>query len=273
MSALTPEAARRAVRSLSLAGVAALALAAATVVFGVLAVRGGWLGWRAGVDEVLSGLAPVLAAVALALGVAAALVRLVAPSPRPGSGASLAVIAVAALGLLGWSTLKGQATRRALTNPPVHDVATDWRDPLMPTPTLVRLRGPRAFPIEAAPSVPEGPRAAFLGRLVAEVNARTCPGATPLGLPGPPPAVFMRLREAVRRQGWTVFTDAPGEGLLEATRADGVLAARSDLLARVRPEGAGARVDLRVVGRSEENDGGAACRRVSDLRAALAAGR
>ena len=271
MSALTPATAARAVRFLSWAALAALGLAAAVVALAVVAIRSEWVSWRFGVDGLLSGLAPALAALAIALGLAVAAVRVLAPSPRPGPGPSLVVISVAALGLLGWSTLRSQATRRALINPPVHDVATDWRDPLMPTPALVRLRGPRAFPIAAAPAVPEGPRTAFLGRLVAEVNTRTCPGATPLDVASAPGAAFTRLGEAVRREGWTVFTDAPGEGRTEATRADGLLAARSDLLARVRPEGAGARVDLRVVGRSEPNDGGAACRRVSELRAALAA--
>ena len=243
----------------------------ALVVFGLgaWAVRAGWLDWGFGVRWLLGRLAPGLAALALLLGlaalVAAALVR-----PRRGLGAALAAVALAALTLMVWFAERDRAARLDLAHAPVHDVATDWRDPLMPTPRLEALRGRSALPVEAAPAVPEGPRAGFLGRLVAEVNARTCPGAAPVVLPVTPDVAYFRTKAVVAHGGMTVVTDDPAAGVLEATVARGWLGARYDLMARVRREGAGARIDLRSISRHGQLDHGINCERVSAFRAQLA---
>ena len=160
---------------------------------GAWAVRAGWVEWGLGVRWLLGRLAPALAAIGLLAGLAA-LVAAALARPRRGVGAALAAVALAALTLMVWFAERDRAARQDLTHAPVHDVATDWRDPLMPTPRLEALRGRSALPVEAAPAVPEGPRAGFLGRLVAEVNARTCPGAEPVVLPVAPDVAYFRTK-------------------------------------------------------------------------------
>lgn len=258
-------------------GLALLAMAAAVgsllaTGVAVLGVRSGRLGWRFAAHDLVGTATPALAAVALAAGLAAVLLAFaVAPrgAPTLATGAALLGAAI----LAGTGALRAQQARRALFDPPVHDVATDWREPLMPTAALLRRRGVDALPIEAAPALSEGPRGAFLGRLVAEVNAATCPQAEPLVLPAPPTVAYVRLKAAVGRLRLRLVTDDVAAGVLEAQApAPFAYGGHADVLARVRAQGEGARIDLRSVSRHGEVDGGTNCRRIAALRAAIASG-
>lgn len=244
------------------------ALAAAVVV--VLLLRADAMRWGLGRDVLLAAAIPLLAALGVALGLWAT-ARAGLARPRRGVGAAAGGLAVSALALLMALGAAAAPRARAGGGPPVHDVATDWRDPLMPSPALVRLRGPDAWPVEAAPLLPEGPTGGgFLGRTVAEINARFCPAARPLTLPLRPVDAYARVRGALARERLGVVTDDPAAGRLEAVALRGVLAAREDLIARVRPDGDGARIDLRSIARHGGGDGGSDCARVTRLRAAVA---
>ena len=63
--------------------------------------------------------------------------------------------------------------------------------------------------------------------------------------------------------------DDPADGRLEATDESLWYGLKDDLLVRVRPDTAGARVDLRSVGRAPGADMGRNCARVTDLLAAI----
>jgi fatty-acyl-CoA synthase len=64
-------------------------------------------------------------------------------------------------------------------------------------------------------------------------------------------------------------TDDPTHGRLEGTALSPVFRFKSDLAARVRAEGAGARIDLRAVSRVGQSDRGMNCALVTGLVQAL----
>ncbi len=236
-------------------------------VLAVVGFRQGWLSFAAATRGLTGIAVPALALLAALFGIVGAVLALMA---KPRGGAVTALVAVA-LGLgvyLFWT----QANARNSKAPPVHEVATDWTDPLMFSPKTLAARGDKANPVELAPVVPEGPGAAggFLGRPVADVNARTCPGAAPLVLTTPPADAYAKLKAAVAGERMAILTDDPQTGRIEATAARGFWGVRDDLAGRVRPEGAGARIDLRSIARAGDTDNGANCDRVTRLRKAVA---
>ena len=249
------------------AGLASAVLAVLTPFAAVVGFRQGWMSFDAAEGLLMRGTAPVLALVAVALG-AVGLVLGLFGRPRRGTVMALAIVAVGALvyALL----LQGRAGDAR--HPPIHDVSTDWTDPPTPTAALVARRGPGAFPIVTAPSLPEGPGgvgAGVMSRQVAQVNRATCPAATPATLMAPPPEAYLKAKAALRAQRYTLVTDDPAAGRLEATARRGIWALADDVMVRVGPSGAGAKVDIRSVSRVGQGDGGANCGRVTRLRAAL----
>ena len=242
-------------------------LSVAAFVVAVVGFRQGWISYGVAKGGMVALAVPMLALLAVAFGLVG-LVLAVTAKPRAGLAASLGAVALGALVFAVWS----QADRVSASTPPVHDVATDWSDPPTFSPKVMMARGPRANPVELAPTVPEGPSRAvpgFLGRPVAEVNRDTCKAATPAILTTTPAEAYARAKEAVRASHMAVQTDDPAGGRLEASTARGLWGVTDDLVVRVRPEGAGARVDLRSIARAGLNDGGANCARIERLRRAL----
>lgn len=212
------------------------------------------------------GWAPALALLAMGLGVLALLAGVLVP-PRADRVVSLLAIA------LGAATYAG-ATRvgaLAAANPPIHDVATDWTDPLMLGPAAVAARGPDANPVRADAKVQPQPQDPDLtGTPIAEVNLRTCRGAVPLILAVPPAAAYDKARVALAREKMPLTTENAAAGRLEAVATMPWLNLKSDVVVRIRPEGAGARIDMRSVSRTGIADLGWNCGLVSRLRQAMA---
>lgn len=249
------------------AGLAAAILAVLTPGLAVIAYRQGWLGFDVADGWLMRGTAPVLALVAVALGVVGLVLGLFG---RPRRGTVMALGVVAAGALVYALLLQGRMAQTR--HPPIHDVSTDWSDPPMATPALIARRGKDAFAIVSAPSLPEGPGgvgAGVMSRQVAEVNRATCPAATPATLLLPPPEAYLKAKAVLKAQRYTLVSDDPARGVLEATARRGVWALADDVMLRVGPAGAGARVDMRAVARTGQADGGAECERVTKLRAAL----
>jgi fatty-acyl-CoA synthase len=245
--------------ALALAVLAPLAIAG-----GVFGVRTGRLSYQTGYQLLCMGVAPVLATLALLLG-ALGLLSVLLIAPRKGMVMGLVSVALGGLVMFGVT----QHRLGAAEHPPIHDVATDWRDPILFSPKLVALRGDKANPVELAPVVPEGPRGGFLGQPVAMINAQTCPAATPIVLQSDLPFAYARARRAVNNFGWTIVTDDRDAGTLEATARSLWLNLPYDVAVRVRQEGAGARVDIRAIARYGQADRGADCLLVTRLRKAM----
>jgi uncharacterized protein (DUF1499 family) len=85
--------------------------------------------------------------------------------------------------------------------------------------------------------------------------------------------VFARAVEAARALGWEIVAAVPADGRLEATDRTRWFGFRDDVVVRVRPDGAGTRVDIRSVSRVGRSDLGTNARRIRAFVEALRAAR
>jgi fatty-acyl-CoA synthase len=236
------------------------------VVVGALGTKLGLWSWLFGFRTLSIQAAPTTAFIGVFTGLAALYVAAFAGFRR------LWPLAAASLLLpLGVILAFHQFRAYAQAVPPIHDVATDWVEPLMFSERLMRLRGPDANPVERDPTFEwDNPMVEnWAVRRVAEINARTCPGARPLALAQPPAAAYARVKAAARQAGAVVVTDDPAAGRLEATDESFWFGFKDDLVFRVRAAGQGSRVDVRSVSRVGKSDLGANCARVTRLVEAL----
>ncbi|MBS0295442.1 MAG: DUF1499 domain-containing protein [Proteobacteria bacterium] len=206
---------------------------------GVMGLQVGWWGAIAGV---------ALGGLALALSVS--------ELKRAGPAIALGLVASAAtLGAIGLFRA------RSAGQPPVHDVSTDWSDPVMFSKGLIadREASHAANPVEADPRVPAGAGAPWAGQRVAEVNARTCPGAKPIshGVDAD------KASAALQKLGVQITGSAPFR--VEGVREGLWYAQQDDVAVRIRP----GRTDVRATSRSLANDHGGNCRLVTAIVQAL----
>src|SRR5207245_2074399 len=110
--------------------------------------------------------------------------------------------------------------------------------------------------------------AAYGGPAVAAQQHRAYPDLRPVTLPEPPPRAFERALAVARAQGWEIVESSPAEGRIEATDTTRWFGFKDDVVVRVRPEGAGSRVDVRSLSRVGRSDVG---KNAARLRAYLRA--
>jgi len=244
-----------------------LAVAApSTILLGAVGSKAGWFSLTLGFDWLAIRIAPALAVIAAALGVLALITALILP-PRRGAVAALFAVAVGGVtfgALTQWRV-------QAMQAPPVHDVDTDWTSPILFSPKLMQARGADSNAVETNPTVPISAYTRdTAGQPVAAINARTCPGATPVTLAIPSAQAFAQAKAALANAHLALVTDDPAHGLLEATATSFWFGFKDDVAVQVRPAGAGARIDLRASSRVGLSDFGRNCRLVTRLRGALA---
>ena len=160
---------------------------------------------------------------------------------------------------------------QAESKPPIHDVATDWKSPVMFSPGLLKLRGPGANAVEADPVVP-AEAGTYMYRRVADVNAETCPAARPVTLSMAPAQAYARVKAAADSKGLKLVTDDAANGRLEAVATSPLFRFKSDVAVRVQGQGDGSRVDLRSVSRVRQSDWGMNCALVTGLVEAIQGG-
>jgi uncharacterized protein (DUF1499 family) len=233
------------------AGLALTLLAALLLGLTALGARWDWWDYRAGFLLFRSALVGGLGAIVVAL--AGLVLALLARSGRTAglALATLAVIAAVAAGPVAHLRGAGRV-------PPIHDVTTDLDDPPRFVAVLPRRQG------APNPAEPGGPA-------VAARQRAGYPDLAPARLPAPPDRVLARAVAVARGLGWEIVATAPAEGRLEATARTRWLGFRDDVVVRVRPDGAGSRVDVRSVSRVGRSDLGANARRIREFLAALGA--
>jgi uncharacterized protein (DUF1499 family) len=203
--------------------------------------RAGWFGFGIGLRLFALSLPISFVALILSLVVVARERRLTALS-------SLALLASTFLTVI-------PATRiaQAFRAPPIHDVTTDPADPPQFVAALA-LRGPHTNPI------------AYGGPSVAAMQRKAWPDIAPLNLPNVAPAVaFGRAMKAANAAGLSIIAAVPTEGRIEATATTAWFGFKDDVVIRVRPAGAGSRIDVRSLSRVGRGDSGENARRVRAL--------
>lgn len=187
-----------------------------------------------------------------------------------------ALVAGLALGILAYRQKKGLATtlaltgvvlglvavvptysweRRIRTSPPMQDLTTDLDNPPAFV-ALVPLRADAEVALDRAP-------------LLATQQRDGYPDLAPVTLSLPPDRVFNRALDVIQRLGWETVDSDQAAGRIEATETSTWFGFKDDVVVRVTPWGAGARVDVRSVARLRRNDGGEGARRIRDFLDAL----
>ena len=197
---------------------------------------------------------------------------------RPRRGAIPAIVLVIFTMLVGGRL--GGSIREVQGLPPIHDVQTDWDNPIQfPTAHLEERTANKWNPIRDNPVVPEFAKARWpnsVGRTNAELQEEAYAelNLKPVLVPIGPEATIEAVLEVVEKQGWDVVSVDQAGGLIHATETSFWYGFVDDIAIRIQPQGeVGARVDVRSVSRVGLSDLGANAGRVKvfidDLSALL----
>lgn len=212
--------------------------------------RAGWWDWRFGISLLRYAVYVGGAAALLSL----ALVALLAvPKWRMRPWLPVLALCIALVAVAPPLILLGQA--KAV--PPIHDITTDVADP----PAFVAL-------LEVRDKSPNG--AAYGGPAIAAQQQKAYPEVKPLVIAAPPREAMQKALDAARSMGWEVRASDAASGRIEATATTPWFGFKDDVIVRIRPEGAGSRVDVRSVSRVGGGDIGANAKRIREFLSRLA---
>jgi uncharacterized protein (DUF1499 family) len=167
--------------------------------------------------------------------------------PRRGVMAALLALLIPAGGLGYGAYVRHQAQ----DIPPIHDISTDLEDPPAFSEAVVQARGESANGLDLVNKTTRD-GAHFIDL---QVEAYPDIESIPTGLT--PDAAFDVADALVREQSWSVgLVDREG-GSIEAMAESFWYGFKDDIVVRVTPDGAGARIDMRSVSRVGGSDLGA----------------
>lgn len=264
----------------------ALILAILSVAWFAVAALGtkyGLWSWQFGLGTLTVGLGPAVAFGALGLSVLALLIGVLkAPRKRP---VMLAIGAILISGYVAGRLVGFGSVAQSL--PPIHDVQTDWEDPISFSETLMAAREADGAlnPVKPDPVIPETADSRWPGlggRRVAEVQqeaeydpARDAepedapyPRLDTITVPGTLGNVARLCEALMREEGWEIVTASNVtagtlEAQIEATATTGWFGFRDDVAVRLRAVDDGVEVDMRSISRVGLSDLGANSRRVA----------
>ena len=222
-----------------------IALSIAVIAALLLAVAGP--GTRFGLWHYGTGL--LLMRGALFVGLAAALlalVLLVIPKTRTGSGVTLAIALLVGLSA-AWVPFNGYRT--VISLPFIHDITTDTANP----PKFVAV-----VPLRANASNPPD----YPGEEVAKQQRQGYPDIQTLTLDDPPAEAFRKARKTAEDMDLEIVAVAPKEGRIEATATTFWFGFKDDVVIRIVADGSGSRLDMRSKSRVGRSDVGANAARI-----------
>lgn len=244
-----------------------------------LGTKMGLWSWQFGLLTMMINLGRVVVIGSVALAVIALIVGLIrAPRKQP---VMLAIGALLISGLL-FGRLAGLGAG-AQSVPPIHDIQTDWSDPVVLSNAMMTARGTESNPVRYGDEAvfDYGGDSPFEGRLISEIQEEAecdsddpdiCEDAetpkpyrplNPLIMSAAPGDVFAAAEQLSRDRGWTIVNTDEAAGLIEATHTSAWFGFKDDIAIRIRAEGEGSRVDMRSISRVGQSDLGANARRIS----------
>lgn len=205
---------------------------------------------------------PLLLMAATGVGVIALIIQLI---KAPRRGVILALIAVVASGMMMgrfFTTIKA-----TLSLPPIHDVQTDWANPVQPPATLVALRDAEKMnPVLDNPKVPDAAKGRwpeFVGKTNAELQKDHYEFLKPVMIKVVPDDMYLIAINIAKQQGWRIEDIDETARTIHATDTSTWYGFTDDILIRVAPQGEiGSRVDIRSVSRVGLSDMGANAQRI-----------
>ena len=235
------------------------------ILIGAVGTKLGLWSWTFGFAAIMVrgpfgvGWAPALAIAAIAVSLLGVIVSFWTGSWKR----SLAALLIALATMGAFIAAAGKA-RQA---PPIHDVATDWSEPLMFSDRVMQARGLQSNPVVENPVLPPGHPMA--GQRIADVNAKTCPQAKPITLSKSPADAYDAMKAALKANGVKVASEEPIKGRMEGVATSFWYGFKDDLVVRIRSEGTGSRIDIRSVSRVGLSDLGVNCKRIAAIAQAL----
>lgn len=145
---------------------------------------------------------------------------------------------------------------QAVGAPRINDVSTDTANP-PPMVVILQMRGDAVTP------------PAYPGKTVADQQHAAYPDLAPIVLNVPPAEAFKKVDAVATAMGWDVVARAPTDGRIEAVDTSKWFGFHDDIVVRIRPEGAGSRVDIRSKSRVGRADLGANAQRIRAFTAKL----
>ena len=142
--------------------------------------------------------------------------------------------------------------------PPINDITTDAEDP-------PALQDAAAAPENAGKDLAY-PKDFFAAQQAAY------PDLGPIVVPMPPAEAYAAAEKAAGSLGWEILRSDPAASSFEARETSRVFLFVDDMVVRVRPEGDGARVDVRSRSRVGQSDIGANAARIRAFAAKLKQG-
>jgi uncharacterized protein (DUF1499 family) len=142
-------------------------------------------------------------------------------------------------------------------DPRIHDITTDIVDPPVFDAVLPLREGMNS--VEYDPEVGAQQAAAY-------------PEIQPLVLDAAPPETYARALATAEELGWEIVAEDRDTGIIEATDTTFWMGFKDDVVIRLRPNGAGTRVDVRSVSRVGGSDLGTNARRIAGYLQELEAG-
>jgi uncharacterized protein (DUF1499 family) len=218
-------------------------------ILSIIIVRSGLLEIRPALATFIGALAFAVAAIVLALAAFVVIWR----QGLNGLGSALLALFIG-LALLAYPAYLGIQAYRL---PPITDVVTDPDDPPR-FETIARLRPRDANPL------------AYPGRTVADKQRAAYPDVEPLIVTSTPQQAYDTALAVITKHKWRILdARAPQtnrrEGRIEAVAFTPIMGFREDVVLRVRPDGEGARVDMRSASRYGPHDLGGNAARITRL--------
>lgn len=264
--------------------VAIFALCAAifTVLWFTVAALGtkwGWWPWQVGLGQMTISTGPKIALAALAVSVIAQVIALIKAPRKQAFIIALGATLIAAFTMFRLAGMGAQAA--AL--PPLHDIQTDWADPIQFSQTLMAARTAdgETNPVLDAPTVPDYAEQRWpgtAGRLVSEIQEEAeskeagkgtvYPKMETLYFDAQPSEVAGVAEQIMRKKGWDLVSSASegaAEIQLEATATSGWFGFKDDVAMRIRSSNGATEVDIRSTSRVGLSDLGANSTRVYGL--------
>jgi uncharacterized protein (DUF1499 family) len=216
------------------------------------------IGWRTGLWHFRTSFSYLMAPAAW-VGIAAGVISLVALFWWTSNDTGTRIMALAGLVIgalmfyMPWSYYHTLGTV-----PRIHDVATDTENPPIFSAAILTARA-----AEQGNSTDRDPK-------VAALQKQGYPDIAPVKTALPPAQAYERaLAAAQGMSGWTIVTQDPASGRIEARQSTLFMGFTDDIVIRIAADGPGSRIDMRSESRQGISDFGVNANRVRGYIAAL----
>ncbi|NQY39387.1 MAG: DUF1499 domain-containing protein [Henriciella sp.] len=264
----------------------ALAVSIFTVLWFAIAALGTKFGlwpWQVGLGQMTIGIGPGIAMVALGLAIVSQIIALI---KAPRKQAFILALAATLIGAFCMFRLAGLGAQAGAL-PPLHDIQTNWDDPVQFSEALMAARAAQGEtnPVLDAPTVPDYAEERWpgtAGRLVSEIQEEAeakeaskgtvYPKMETLYFSQSPQEVAAVAERIMDKKGWDILEPETIEGdevQIEATATSGWFGFKDDIAVRLRAVGGATAVDIRSTSRVGLSDLGANSTRVYGLMVEL----